>query len=78
MKNVILMEVIVVDLMSTHKIVLLVYATHMIPVMVNLTWSQMDTAMMKPTMQAATLMVVTVVVQIHLLILIVSNFFNSF
>jgi hypothetical protein len=52
----------------------------------------MDTAMMKPTMQAATLMGVTVVegvptqttvqivpvIQIHPLILIVSNFFNSF
>ena len=56
-----MMEVIVVDLMLTHYIVLNVYATHMIPVMVHLTWYQMDTAMMKPTMQAATLMVVTVV-----------------
>ena len=32
-----LMEVIVVELMSTQYIVLIVYATHMIPVMVHLT-----------------------------------------
>ena len=64
LQNAIMMEVIVVDLMLTHYIVLNVYATHMIPVMVHLTWSQMDTAMMKPTMQVATLMVVTVVVPV--------------
>ena len=31
-----MMEVIVVDLMSTHKFVVIVYATHMRPVMVHL------------------------------------------
>ena len=37
LQNAIMMEVIVVDLMLTHYIVLNVYATHMIPVMVHLT-----------------------------------------
>ena len=55
-----MMEVIVVDLMSTHTVVLTVYATHS-TVMVHRNSYQMATAMMKPTMQTATLMVVTVV-----------------
>ena len=61
LQNATMMEVIVVDLMSTQDFVLIVYAPHMIPVMVHLSWSQTDTAMMKWTMQAATLMGVTVV-----------------
>ena len=55
-----MMGVIVVDLMSTEKIVLSVYATHS-TVMVHRNSYQMVTAMMKPTMQTATLMEVTVV-----------------
>ena len=48
------------DLMSTHKIVLTVYATHS-TVMVHRNLYQMVTAMMKPTVQTATMMEVTVV-----------------
>ena len=48
------------DLMSTHKLVLTVYATHS-TVMVHRNSYQMVTAMMKPTMQTATMMEVTVV-----------------
>ena len=55
-----MMEVIVVDLMSTLRIVLTVYATHS-TVMVHRNSYQMVTAMMKPTMQTATMMEVTVV-----------------
>ena len=55
-----MMEVIVVDLMSTHKFVLTVYATHS-TVMVHRNSYQMVIATMKPTMQAATMMEATVV-----------------
>ena len=55
-----MMEVIVVDLMSTHILVLIVYATHS-TVMVQRNSYQMVTATMKPTMQTATMMEVTVV-----------------
>ena len=55
-----MMEVIVVDLMSTKTVVLTVYATHS-TVMVHRNSYQMVTATMKPTMQPATLMEVTVV-----------------
>ena len=48
------------DLMSAQRIVLTVYATHS-TVMVHKNSYQMVTAMMKPTMQTATLMEVTVV-----------------
>ena len=48
------------DLMSTHMLVLTVYATHS-TVMVHRNSYQMVTAMMKPTMQTATMMEVTVV-----------------
>ena len=37
LQNATMMEVIVVDLMSTQDGVMIVYATHMIPVMVHLT-----------------------------------------
>ena len=60
MKNAILMEVIVVDLMSTHNFVLTVYAIHK-TVMVHKNSYQMVTATMKPTLQTATMMEVTVV-----------------
>ena len=60
MQNAIMMEVIVVDLMSTHNFVLTVYATHS-TVMVHKNSYQMVTAMMKPTMQTAIMMEVTVV-----------------
>ena len=59
LQNATMMEVIVVDLMSTHMFAVIVYATHIRPVMDHLNWYQMDTAMMQPTMQAAILMVVT-------------------
>ena len=36
LQNATMMEVIVVELMSTHDYVLIVYATHMRPVMVHL------------------------------------------
>ena len=55
-----MMEVIVVDLMSTHWFVLTVYAIQK-TVMVQRNSYQMVTAMMKPTMQTATMMEVTVV-----------------
>ena len=55
-----MMEVIVVDLMLTHKVVLTVYATQS-TVMVHRNSYQMVTVMMKPTMQTATMMEVTVV-----------------
>ena len=55
-----MMEVIVVDLMSTHKFVLTVYATHS-TVMVHRNSYQMVIATMKPTMQTATMMEATVV-----------------
>ena len=78
------------DLMSTLRIVLTVYATQS-TVMVHRNSYQMVTAMMKPTMQTATMMEVTVVegvstqtivrivsvMLIHPLILTVSNNFNS-
>ena len=48
------------DLMSTFRIVLTVYAIQKI-VMVHWNSYQMVTAMMKPTMQTATMMEVTVV-----------------
>ena len=60
MQNATMMEVIVVDLMSTHISVLTVYATHS-TVMVHRNSYQMVTATMKPTMQTATLMEATVV-----------------
>ena len=44
-----MMEVIAVDLMSTHKVVLTVYATQS-TVMVHRISYQMVTAMMKPTL----------------------------
>ena len=49
MQNAIMIEVIVVDLMSTQVGVLTVYATHS-TVMVHRNSYQMVTAMMKPTM----------------------------
>ena len=49
LQNAIMMEVIVVDLMSTHKLVLTVYATQR-TVMVHRNSYQMVTATMKPTM----------------------------
>ena len=55
-----MMEVIVVDLMSTHIFVLTVYATQS-TVMVHRSSYQMVIATMKPTMQTATMMEVTVV-----------------
>ena len=55
-----MMEVIVVDLMSTHWFVLTVYAIQK-TVMVQRNSYQMVTATMKPTMQTATMMEVTVV-----------------
>ena len=55
-----MMEVIVVDLMSTLIIVLIVYATHS-TVMVHRNSYQMVTAMMKPTLQTAIMMEVIVV-----------------
>ena len=54
------MEVIVVDLMLTHKVELTVYATHS-TVMVHRNSYQMVTATMKPTLQTATMMEATVV-----------------
>ena len=60
MQNAIMMEVIVVDLMSTHRFVLIVYAIQK-TVMVHRNLYQMVSATMKPTMQPATLMEVTVV-----------------
>ena len=48
------------DLMSTHMVVLTVYATHS-TVMVHRNSYQMVTATMKPTMRTATMMEVTVV-----------------
>ena len=60
LQNAIMMEVIVVDLMLTRKVVLTVYATQS-TVMVHRNSYQMVTAMMKPTMQTATMMEVTVV-----------------
>ena len=60
MQNATMMEVIVVDLMSSNRFVLTVYATHS-TVMVHRNSYQMVTAMMKPTMQPATLMEVTAV-----------------
>jgi hypothetical protein len=53
-------KVIVVDLMSTHLFVLIVYVTHK-TVMVHKNSYQMVTATMKPTLQTATMMEVTVV-----------------
>ena len=55
-----MMEEIVVDLMSTYIVVETVYATHR-TVMVHRNSYQMVTAMMKPTMQTATMMEVIVV-----------------
>ena len=55
-----MMEVTVVDLMLTLIIVLTVYATQS-TVMVHRNSYQMVTATMKPTMQTATMMEVTVV-----------------
>ena len=55
-----MMEVIVVDLMSTHMFVLTVYAIHN-TVMVHRNSYQMVSVTMKPTMQPATSMEVTVV-----------------
>ena len=55
-----MMEVIVVDLMSTHMFVLTVYATQS-TVMVHRSSYQMVIATMKPTMHIATMMEVTVV-----------------
>ena len=46
LQSVTMMEEIAVDLMSTYKFVLIVYAILMILVMVHLTWYPMDTAMM--------------------------------
>ena len=68
-----MMEVIVVDLMSTHKVVLTVYATHS-TVMVHRNSYQMVTATMKPTMQTATMMEVIVVdpMSTHIYVLNVS------
>ena len=60
LQNATMMEVIVVDLMSTLRIVLTVYATQS-TVMVHRNSYQMVTATMKPTMQTATMMEVTVV-----------------
>ena len=60
LQNATMMEVIVVDLMSTQDRVMIVYATHS-TVMVHRNSYQMVTAMMKPTMQTATMMEVTVV-----------------
>ena len=55
-----MMEVIVVDLMSTQVGVLTVYATHS-TVMVHRNSYQTVTATMKPTMQTATMMAGTAV-----------------
>ena len=55
-----MMEVIVVDLMSTHWFVLTVYAIQK-TVMVHKNSYQMVTVMMKPTMPTATMMEVTAV-----------------
>ena len=55
-----MMEVIVVDLMSTHMFVLTVYTIHK-TVMVHRNSYRMVTATMKLTMQTATMTVVTVV-----------------
>ena len=55
-----MMEVIVVDLMSTQNFVLTVYATHS-TVMVHRNSYQTVTATMKPTMETATMMEATVV-----------------
>ena len=56
-QNATMMEVIVVDLMLTHIIVLNVYATKIWTVQVHLIWLAMDTAMMKPTMKIVIMMV---------------------
>ena len=68
-----MMEVIVVDLMSTHFIVLNVSAMKIWTVQLPLNWEAMDTAMMKPTMQIVIMMVGTVVelAQIQNIVLIV-------
>ena len=58
--NATMIEVIVVDLMSTHLFVLIVYVTHK-TVMVHKNSYQMVTATMKPILQTATMMEVTVV-----------------
>ena len=55
-----MMGAIVVEIMSTCIVVLTVYATHS-TVMVHRNSYQMVIAMMKPTMQIATMMEVTVV-----------------
>ena len=68
-----MMEVIVVDPMSTHNIVLNVSATKIWTVQLPLNWEAMDTAMMKPTMQIVIMMVGTVVelAQVQNIVLIV-------
>ena len=60
MQNATMMEVIVVDLMSTQGFGLIVYVTHS-TVMVHRNLYLMVTATMKPTLQTATMMEVTVV-----------------
>ena len=67
LQNATMMEVIVVDLMSTQDIVLNVSAMKILTtVQFHLIWLAMDIAMMNPTMQIVTLTVGIVVVYVQL------------
>ena len=65
-----MMEVIVVDPMLTHNIVLNVSATKIWTVQLPLNWKAMDIAMMNPTMQIVTLTVGIAVVHVQLQIIV--------
>jgi hypothetical protein len=72
LQNATMMEVIVVDLMSTNIIVFIVSAMFW-TVQLHLIWLAMDTAMMNPIMKIVILMVVTAaeLAQIQNIVLIV-------